>query len=121
MYHDIMNMTVFESSCGMRSILHVLRNIRTVSSYDVLTLSWKTRIRSIRTVSSMVNHGYILRCNYIVNSNSNYNDFIKNINLHRTSKYSNSLYMIKTAVNFPSGSRQERLLSYPFNIDYTVI
>ena len=47
--------------------------------------------------------------------------FIEKGTLQRTSKYSYSYYMIMTDLNFPSGSRQGRLLLDPFNINYTVI
>ena len=67
---------------------------------------------------------WFLDCNDSLTCNSiqfNSISFIEKGTLQRTSKYSYSYYMIMTDLNLPSGSRQGRLLLYPFNINYTVI
>ena len=58
---------------------------------------------------------------YIIALDFNSISFIEKGTLQKTSKYSYSYYMIMTDLNLPSGSRQERLLLYPFNINYSVI
>ena len=60
-------------------------------------------------------------CIKIYNIQFNSISFIEKGTLQRTSEYSYSYYMIMTDLNFPSGSRQGRLLLCPFNINYTVI
>ena len=101
----------------------VSENTCTSSPFPIAMLNGIFLFRE--TTWSKWSKGRLPKTNYTNNTGTsikfNSISFIEKGTLQRTSKYSYSYYMIMTDLNLQSGSRQGRLLLYPFNRNSAVI